>query len=61
MNQWWVYFLLPIPAMLTSFVAYNIGRHGWHLTGILAPVVPESDRPTKEERRKARQEKKNKK
>ena len=55
MNQWWVYFLLPVPAMLTSFAAYNIGRKGWHLTGILAPVVPESDRPTKEERRAARQ------
>ena len=55
MNQWWAYFLLPVPALLTSFAAYNIGRKGWHLTGILAPVVPESDRPTKEERRAARQ------
>ena len=55
MNQWWVYFLLPIPAMLTSFVAYNIGRHGWHLTGILAPVIPASDRPSKEELRAAKQ------
>ena len=54
MNQWWIFFLLPIPALLTSFAAYNIGRKGWHLTGILAPVVPESDRPTKEERRAAR-------
>lgn len=60
MNQWWVYFLLPIPALLTSFAAYNIGRKGWHLTGILAPVVPESDRPTKEERRAARKAKKKK-
>ncbi len=62
MNYWWVYFLLPIPAMLTSFAAYNIGRQGWHLTGILAPVIPASDRPTKEERRaakkKAREQKK---
>ena len=57
MNQWWIFFLLPIPALLTSFAAYNIGRKGWHLTGILAPVVPESDRPTKEERRAARQAK----
>ena len=55
MNHWWVYFLLPVPAMLTSFAAYNIGRQGWHLTGILAPVIPESDRPTKEERRAAKQ------
>lgn len=55
MNQWWVYFLLPVPALLTSFAAYNIGRMGWHLTGILAPVVPASDRPTREERRAARQ------
>ena len=61
MDQWWTFFLLPIPALATCFAAYNIGRQGWHLTGILAPVVPESDRPTKEERRKARQEKKNKK
>ena len=59
MDQWWTFFLLPIPALVTCFAAYNIGRKGWHLTGILAPVVPESDRPTKEERRKARQEKKN--
>ena len=54
MSQWWVYFLLPVPALLTTFAAYNIGRHGWHLTGILAPVIPASDRPTKEERRAAR-------
>ena len=54
MNQWWVYFLLPIPALLTSFAAYNIGRKGWHLTGILAPVIPASDRPTREERRQAK-------
>ena len=60
MDQWWTFFLLPIPALVTCFAAYNIGRKGWHLTGILAPVVPESDRPTKEERRKARQERKNK-
>ena len=55
MNHWWVYFLLPVPAMLTSFAAYNIGRQGWHLTGILAPVIPASDRPTKAERRAAKQ------
>lgn len=61
MDQWWTFFLLPIPALVTCFAAYNIGRKGWHLTGILAPVVPESDRPTREERRKARQEKKNRK
>jgi len=61
MDQWWTFFLLPIPALLTSFAAYNIGRKGWHLTGILAPVVPESDRPTREERRRARQERRNKK
>lgn len=60
MDQWWVFFLLPIPALLTSFAAYNLGRKGWHLTGILAPVVPESDRPSKEERRAARAAKKKK-
>lgn len=64
MNQWWTFFLLPLPALVTSFAAYNLGRKGFHLTGILAPVVPESDRPTKEERkaaRKAKREQKNQK
>ena len=34
---WWVYFLIMIPAILVSGLAYIIGNYGWHATNILIP------------------------
>lgn len=50
-NAWWVYFLLPIPAMLTSTVGYLMGKAGILLTKLTVPDLPASDRPTKQEQR----------
>ena len=50
-NAWWVYFLLPIPAMLTSTIGYLMGKAGILLTKLTVPDLPASDRPTKQERR----------
>ncbi len=55
----WVYFLLPLPAMLISLLAYNMGVKDFHLTRLGAPELPASDRPTKKElRERKKQEKK---
>ena len=34
---WWIYFLILIPAILVSGLAYIIGNYGWHVTNILIP------------------------
>ena len=48
---WWVYFLLPIPAILTSFVAYWMGLEDKRLTKLSDPLIPESDRdPTSKQK-----------
>ncbi len=41
---WWVFFLLPIPAIVTSFVAYWMGLEDKRLTKLSDPLIPESDR-----------------
>ncbi len=34
---WWVYFLIILPAVLVTGMAYIIGSYGWHVTNILIP------------------------
>ena len=34
---WWIYFLIMIPAILVTGLAYIIGNFGWHATNILIP------------------------
>lgn len=46
---WWSYFLIVIPALLICTFGYIFGVKGWHLTGMMMPQVPLSDRPTKQE------------
>ncbi len=48
---WWSYFLVTIPAMLVSTVAYIAGVKDFHITKMGIPDLPESDRPTKQELR----------
>ena len=56
---WWVFWLIVIPALLVSTVGYVAGVKDWHLTGLSTPEFPESDRPTRKEKKEAREEKKN--
>ena len=44
---WWVYLLLPIPAMLTCLVAYILGVKDKKFTGLFKFQYPESDRDPK--------------
>ena len=41
-SYWWVYFLLPIPAILTCGVAYQMGIHDFKLSALFksSPNVP---------------------
>ncbi len=50
-NAWWVYILLPIPAVLISTWGYLMGKAGILLTKMTVPDLPASDRPTKQEKR----------
>ena len=61
-TYWWVYFLIPIPSMLVSLVAYVAGAKNIHITNAGVPELPESDRPSRKELKEQRDlEKKNKK
>ncbi len=48
---WWAFFLLPLPAILISFLGYIAGAKDFHITKMGIPDLPESDRPTKQELR----------
>ena len=48
---WWSFFLITIPAMLISTVAYIAGVKDFHITRMGIPDLPESDRPSKQELR----------
>lgn len=52
---WWSYFLIPIPAMLVSTVAYIAGVKDFHITKMGIPDFPESDRPSKKELREQKE------
>lgn len=51
-SYWFVYFLLPIPAILVSGLAYNLGLRDVKFTSLFAPVYPESDREPKKKKGK---------
>ncbi len=55
---WWVYFLITLPALLISLVGYITGAKDIHITSMGIPELPESDRPTKAERKAAKKNKK---
>ena len=59
-EAWWVYLLLPIPAILTSTVGYLMGKAGILLTKLTVPDLPASDRPTKQEMRERAKEEREK-
>ena len=58
---WWVYFLLILPAVLVSTVAYIMGAKGKMFARLMVPDLPASDRPTRKEMREKKAEEKSKK
>ena len=50
-SYWFVYFLLPLPAILVSTVAYNMGLNDVKFTKIFDPITPESDRDPSERKK----------
>ncbi len=54
---WWVYFVIILPALLISTVGYITGAKDFHITNMGIPELPESDRPTKAERKAAKKDK----
>lgn len=50
-EYWWVFLLLPVPSLLVSLLGYIAGVKDFHITRIGVPELPESDRPTKQEKR----------
>jgi hypothetical protein len=59
-DMWWSYFLIILPALLISTVGYMFGVKGWHLTNMMMPPTPLSDRPTKQELKERKKEAKEK-
>ena len=51
-SYWFVYFLLPLPAILTCGISYNMGLRDIKLTKLFREPYPESDRDPSEKRGK---------
>ncbi len=58
-DVWWVYFLLPIPAIIVAGFAYTMGAKDRVLTKMAIPDLPASDRPTKQEKKEQKRAEKN--
>ncbi len=57
---WWMYFLITLPAILVSTVAYVMGAKGKMFARLMVPDLPASDRPTRKELKERREEEKQK-
>ena len=57
---WWMYFLITLPAILVSTLAYIMGAKGKMFAKLMVPDLPASDRPTRQEKRAKREEEKKK-
>lgn len=53
-NLWWAYFLIPIPAMLVSWIGYIAGAKDLHVAGGGMYQYPASDRPSRQELKEQR-------
>ena len=49
-SHWWIYFLLPIPAMITCTVSYYFGLKDIKFTSLFDVQYPESDREPKKKK-----------
>ena len=50
-SYWFVYFILPLPAILICTIAYNMGLNDIKFTKIFDPITPESDRDPSERKK----------
>lgn len=50
-SYWFVWFLIILPAIAVSGIAYNMGLHDKKFTSLLDHVYPESDREPKKKKR----------
>ena len=50
-SYWFVYFLLPIPAMITCGISYYLGLKDIKFTSLFDPIPPESDRDPSEKKK----------
>ncbi len=50
-SYWWIYYLIPLPSVIVSTIAYLAGYKGVNITGIFTPPVPESDREPKNKKK----------
>lgn len=57
---WWMYFLITLPAILVSTLAYIMGAKGKMFAKLMVPDLPASDRPTRQEKKAKREEEKKK-
>ena len=51
-SYWWLYFLLPIPAIATCGLSYLLGLKDIKFTGLFNVRYPDSDRDIKKKKRK---------
>lgn len=47
LNYWWMYFVIIIPAIVVTGVAYYAGTRNFHVTKLMEHQYPESDREVK--------------
>ena len=50
-SYWWIYFLLPIPAMLTCMISYMLGLKDKNFMSLFSSPYPESDRDPKQKKK----------
>lgn len=49
-NFWWTYFIIALPIMAVSTLAYILGTKNMHFTKILLPVTPEEQEIKREKK-----------
>lgn len=47
LNYWWMYFVIIVPAIIVTGVAYYAGTRNFHITKLMEHQYPESDREVK--------------
>ena len=53
-SHWWIYFVIPIPAILVSAIAYNLGLYDVKFTSGFSSYVNETERERMQEKRRRR-------
>lgn len=51
-TQWWAYFVIIIPSLIISTIAYSMGSRDIHFTKLLLPMTPEEMEVKRENKNK---------